>query len=143
MTSAVIGDTSTGVPARFAPAYDEKAEDVDLQVARERLEAMLSDLNSSAEVLARENAGDSGELSTVDQHPADSATNLADADREEAALEVVRTQREQVTAALARLDAGTYGKCVTCGQALPDERLDARPEAARCVACQQKVEGGR
>ncbi len=143
MTSVVAAHTSTGGPAALGPAFDEKAEDVDLQVARERLEAMLSDLASSAEVLSRENAGDSGELSTVDQHPADSATNLADADREEAALEVVRTQREQVAAALGRIDAGTYGKCVACGQALPDERLEARPEAARCVVCQQKAEGAR
>ncbi len=141
--TGVVTVNSTGERAGIVPAYDEKAEDVDLQVARERLEAMRTDLTSSAEVLARENAGDSGELSTVDQHPADSATNLADADREEAALEVVRTQLEQVRAALGRIEAGTYGKCVTCGQALPDERLDARPEAARCVACQQKLEGGR
>jgi RNA polymerase-binding transcription factor DksA len=48
-----------------------------------------------------------------------------------------------VREALARLDAGTYGRCVDCGRELPDERLEARPEAARCVDCQQKVEAMR
>ena len=84
-----------------------------------------------------------GELTTLDQHPADSGTNLADADREEASLEVLLAQEERVREALSRLDAGSYGKCVDCGRALPDERLEARPEAERCVDCQQKAEARR
>jgi RNA polymerase-binding transcription factor DksA len=52
-------------------------------------------------------------------------------------------QRQEVLAALARLDAGTYGRCVTCGTTLPDERLEARPEAARCVNCQHDMEMAR
>lgn len=114
-----------------------------MQVARTRLEEMLASLEASAQVLQGEHAGDSGELSVVDQHPADSATDLADADREEATLAVVLTQRDQVLAALARIESGTYGHCVDCGAPLQDERLEARPEAARCVTCQQRMEGGR
>lgn len=116
---------------------------MDPQSARSRLEQMLADLETSATTLEGEMAGDPGELSSVDQHPADSATNLSDADREEAILEVVTAQRDQVRAALQRIDEGTYGTCVDCGTTLPDERLEARPEAARCVRCQAKVEGGR
>jgi DnaK suppressor protein len=116
---------------------------VEADVVRARLEQMLSELEESAAVLQRSGGGDSGELSSLDQHPADSGSNLAEEDREEATLEVLRDQKERVKEALARLDAGTYGQCVDCGKSLPDERLEARPEAARCVDCQQRVEAGR
>ena len=109
--------------------------------ARDRLEQMLADLEESARVLQR-GGGDTAELTTVDQHPADSGTNLADADREEASLEILQAQQERVREALARVEAGTYGQCVDCGTSLPDERLEARPEAARCVNCQQRAEAG-
>ena len=42
---------------------------------------------------------------------------------------------EQVDAALARIDAGTYGVCAQCGTAIPEERLELRPFTATCVAC--------
>jgi RNA polymerase-binding transcription factor DksA len=103
---------------------------------------MLADLNESVRVLQR-NGGDTGELTTIDQHPADSGANLADADREEASVEILQAQQERVREALARVEAGTYGRCVDCGSELPDERLEARPEASRCVNCQQKVEAVR
>lgn len=45
-----------------------------------------------------------------------------------------------VDAALARLDAGKYGQCEECGTAIPDARLNARPEARRCVPCQTRLE---
>ena len=41
----------------------------------------------------------------------------------------------EIDAALARIDAGTYGSCVRCGAAIPEERLELRPFAGRCVAC--------
>jgi DnaK suppressor protein len=103
---------------------------------------MLADLTESAMVLQR-SGGDTGELSTIDQHPADSGTNLVDADREEASVEILQAQQERVREALARVDAGTYGHCVDCGTELTDERLEARPEASRCVSCQQRIEAVR
>lgn len=116
---------------------------MEADVARARLEEMLAELDGSVAVLERAGGADTGELSSVDQHPADSGSNLADADREEATLEVIRAQQERVRDALARIDAGTYGRCVSCGRDLPEERLDARPEAERCVDCQQKLEAAR
>jgi RNA polymerase-binding transcription factor DksA len=116
---------------------------VDPTTARARLEELDAELERSASVLEHGGGADTGELTTFDQHPADSGSNLADADREEASLEVIRAQQERVREALARVEDGTYGKCVDCGRELPDERLEARPEAARCVDCQQKVEAMR
>ena len=43
----------------------------------------------------------------------------------------------EIDAALARIDAGTYGSCVQCGGAIPEERLELRPFAGRCVTCTQ------
>ena len=113
---------------------------MDADVARRRLEELLADLDRSQQTLVGEHAGESGELTVIDQHQADAATDLVDQDREGAVLEVVQRQRTEVLAALERLDAGTYGRCVDCGTTLPEERLDVRPEAARCVHCQAKVE---
>ena len=41
-------------------------------------------------------------------------------------------------AALSRIDEASYGQCVDCGHEIPEGRLDARPDAARCVGCQSK-----
>lgn len=46
-------------------------------------------------------------------------------------------QLELVTEALARLDAGTFGTCVRCGQPIAPDRLEALPWAARCIDCQR------
>jgi RNA polymerase-binding protein DksA len=56
--------------------------------------------------------------------------DLALGDRSRAALEAVN-------AALARLDAGTYGRCTRCGRDVGAERLEALPAAALCIACQR------
>ena len=45
-----------------------------------------------------------------------------------------------VEQALARIDEGTYGECVDCGNPIPFERLAAYPAARRCVACQENAE---
>jgi RNA polymerase-binding transcription factor DksA len=116
---------------------------VDLQTAKARLEQLLAELDSSTSTLSSENAGVDTELSHFDQHPADTASEIDDANREAAILAMAGDQRSQVLAALARIEDGTYGRCIDCGQPLPDERLEARPEAARCVADQQKFEGAR
>jgi DnaK suppressor protein len=42
---------------------------------------------------------------------------------------------DDIEHALSRLDAGTYGTCEFCGQAIPFERLEAIPHASTCVAC--------
>lgn len=113
---------------------------MDTQEARQSLEQMLRELDAATSTLEAEGAGDSSELSHVDQHPADTASELQDADNQNALLENSAEQRAQVEAALARIDDGTYGTCVDCGQPIPDARLEVRPEAARCVADQEKYE---
>jgi RNA polymerase-binding protein DksA len=53
-----------------------------------------------------------------------------------AALESEATQEiAGIEAALRRLDAGTYGVCVSCGEPVGDARLKARPAATQCRDC--------
>ena len=113
---------------------------MDLQVAKSRLEQLLRELDDSSSTLEAENARDTSELSSYDNHPADTATYLSEADREAAVLEAVEAQRREIRAALRRIEDGSYGRCVDCGQPIPDERLEVRPEAARCVRDQARVE---
>jgi len=47
---------------------------------------------------------------------------------------------QQVERALARLDAGTYGACEHCGNAIPKARLQAFPRVTLCVSCKQREE---
>ena len=44
----------------------------------------------------------------------------------------------EVDRALLRMEQGTYGICVRCGQPIPHDRLLARPSADRCVTCAQE-----
>jgi DnaK suppressor protein len=48
-----------------------------------------------------------------------------------------------VEAALGRLDDGTFGRCLRCGQEIAAGRLEALPWAAYCIACQKLVADGR
>ncbi|MDH3211893.1 MAG: TraR/DksA family transcriptional regulator [Myxococcales bacterium] len=41
----------------------------------------------------------------------------------------------QIQAALHRIEEGTYGACVGCGEKIADRRLEVVPYAATCVDC--------
>ena len=43
-----------------------------------------------------------------------------------------------VMRALTRIENGTYGQCVRCGDEIATKRLEARPEAALCTECARK-----
>lgn len=40
-----------------------------------------------------------------------------------------------IRAALGRIEDGTYGICVNCGEEIAPARLEAVPHAARCIDC--------
>ncbi|MFC5185267.1 TraR/DksA family transcriptional regulator [Actinomadura harenae] len=104
---------------------------VDLVAARARLEEQRADLDRSLRILT-------GERPAYDASDADAGARLTDAAGVEAALASLRRQRAAVQAALERIDQGRYGLCVTCGGPVPPGRLEARPDAARCVPCQAR-----
>jgi DnaK suppressor protein len=41
--------------------------------------------------------------------------------------------------ALTKVDAGTYGVCDSCGDPIPEARLEALPATALCVICATKA----
>ncbi|MEO5659511.1 MAG: TraR/DksA family transcriptional regulator [Polaromonas sp.] len=49
----------------------------------------------------------------------------------------------KIDAALARIEAGSYGECIDCAVAIAAPRLQASPEVSRCIECQGKVEQQR
>jgi phage/conjugal plasmid C-4 type zinc finger TraR family protein len=54
---------------------------------------------------------------------------------------VLERDREQAEHARELMAKGAYGLCEDCGQKIAPERLEALPDATRCVACQAKWEG--
>jgi RNA polymerase-binding protein DksA len=58
-------------------------------------------------------------------------------------LVLERTQEDMLNAindALDRIEAGTYGRCVECGQEITLARLNAIPYTPYCIACERAVE---
>jgi DnaK suppressor protein len=45
--------------------------------------------------------------------------------------------------ALDRIAEGTYGSCLSCGNAIPTQRLRALPWAPLCIHCQELVDSGQ
>lgn len=46
-----------------------------------------------------------------------------------------RQALQAIRAALSRIESGNYGWCVACGSPIAEARLNAEPEADRCVDC--------
>jgi DnaK suppressor protein len=53
----------------------------------------------------------------------------------EAQAALVTREIASVKRALTRIESGTYGLCVRCGEEISPKRLEARPEAALCITC--------
>ncbi|MGH3165055.1 MAG: TraR/DksA family transcriptional regulator [Trebonia sp.] len=107
---------------------------MEISIARKRLEEMRADLDRTVLVLS----GEHHLIRGGGAEAGDAGANLTEADRNEASVETVMAQRTEVMAALARIDDGSYGRCVDCAGPVPEPRLEARPATARCVPCQSK-----
>jgi DnaK suppressor protein len=112
--------------------------------ARERLIAERDRLVSVREAASRlstaANDAAERELSSVDQHPAEQATETLEREIDLSVLVSVDAELAEVTAALARVEAGTYGKCEICGKQIAEGRLEAMPATRYCVEDQAKAE---
>jgi DnaK suppressor protein len=110
---------------------------------RERLREMQYRLEDEFHRIAErviEDIRAPGELSRIPTHPADSDTEGL---QQEIALEKTEGQLlDQVRMALQRIDEGTFGQCVDCGEPIAAERLDALPQTPRCIDCERSFESG-
>ena len=77
-------------------------------------------------------------------HPEDSHAQVTTERELEFALgEREMAELSDIDAALTRIASGTYGACTDCGASIAPTRLQATPEAPRCIHCQEKVERSR
>ena len=51
-----------------------------------------------------------------------------------------RDEVEKIKQAISRIDAGTYGICLICGEPIKKERLAALPYANYCIRCAERQE---
>jgi RNA polymerase-binding transcription factor DksA len=49
--------------------------------------------------------------------------------------ETERREVEEIRGALSRIAEGRYGQCASCGEIIPERRLEALPYATHCVGC--------
>lgn len=83
-----------------------------------------------------------GELSAVDQHPADVADVVMQREVDYTIKGIVQDEVQHIQQALRRQAEGRYGICDDCGESIDPERLEVRPQATLCISCQRKVEEG-
>jgi DnaK suppressor protein len=103
-----------------------------LQRERERVRQELEEL--------RNRGGSDGELSNIDQHPADVGTELFEEERDQSMIDRLKHELEVIDRAEERIVSGTYGLSIESGQPIPDERLEAIPHAERTVEEQARIE---
>lgn len=96
-----------------------------LEARRSELLVRYKDLLDHAEA---ELADDSRELVDVANDRWDARVLTVMSERDALAL-------ENIVAALHRLDAGHYGRCLRCGDKISAARLRILPEVGQCAAC--------
>ena len=80
------------------------------------------------------------ELSHLDQHPADQASEVFEEERDQGVAEQLEAELAAIGRAEKRLEDGTYGTSVESGQPIPDARLEAIPWAERTAEEQERFD---
>ncbi|UCE01294.1 MAG: TraR/DksA C4-type zinc finger protein [Candidatus Latescibacterota bacterium] len=108
-----------------------------LLVEHRRIEAELEGFKELTGSTSRESAGD---LSAYSSHMADQGTDTME--REKAFLLAGQKRRrlDEISQALLRIEAGSFGSCDKCGEPIPTRRLERMPGATMCVPCKEKLE---
>lgn len=115
--------------------------ETELVKVRKELEAELAGLRADiarAESQIAERLSDAVGDAGDDQ--ADAGAKTFEREHELAMTQNARDLLAQNEQALARIDAGTYGVCESCGQPIGKARLQAFPRATLCVSCKQREE---
>lgn len=100
-----------------------------LQVQHQALQAQL---HQSLEQ-SQSHAHAYNELSHLDNHIADQATELYDLERDASLHDHLISQLEQTEAALEKINTEDFGYCKVCHEAIPFERLESVPETQYCI----------
>ena len=119
--------------------------ELDLAAFRERLTDERSRVAAAIEYLEFENAGsmeDEGEEAGIGNHLAETASATLDREIDYSLEENSTHLLTAIDDALARIEGGTFGICVTCGKPIDDDRLEAIPYATQCIDCRRREERG-
>ena len=112
---------------------------IDRQKVRMRLEAKHIELQREIAELLDEEASIGLSSLGVDDI-GDTTQDLQEVRQDESMLLNERHLLAAVDEAIDRLRDGTYGYCLSCGQPIPEKRLEAIPWAIRDRACQEQCE---
>ncbi len=111
---------------------------IDTQKIQARLEAKRTELLHEIAGLTCEEAS-SGLSGQGVEDTGETAQTFQEVQLDESLLQNQRHLLADVEEALRRLQDGTYGRCLTCGQPIPERRLEAIPWAVRDVKCEERV----
>jgi DnaK suppressor protein len=109
----------------------------DLQVIRERLQTEYQKLEKRS---PQDRALDGSRHLRPNPDRADLAQSYALQEQEKAIHMIDHNRLDQIRQALERLEAGTYGRCTSCGRPINLERLEILPSAELCISCQENQE---
>jgi RNA polymerase-binding protein DksA len=116
----------------------------DLELMKTKLieerDRLAADLESLEETTASTSRDASGDLSSYSSHMADMGSDSMEREKAFLFASVKRRRMDEITLALTRIDAGTFGVCESCGNAIPVKRLERMPGASLCIACKEKEE---
>ena len=113
---------------------------------REQVEARLSArlevlLKTRADMHKAAEGGHDSEVAHVDNHPGDIGSELHDETLDATADIFMDEERRRIDEARRALRDGSYGICRDCHKPIPADRLEAVPEAVRCLEDQRRFEG--
>ncbi len=106
--------------------------------ARERLQAERAAAANRLAGLEREFGSvveSVSQANTDDEHDPEGATLAFERQHIAALVSQARDRLIEIDAALARIEAGSYGRCDRCGRPIAPGRLEARPAAPACIGC--------
>jgi RNA polymerase-binding transcription factor DksA len=84
-----------------------------------------------------------GNLSNTPMHLADLGTDVYMQELNSTLLENEEAIRDEVVAALRRLEDGTFGQCENCEKKIPEARLEVLPFTRVCAPCAEELESGQ
>jgi DnaK suppressor protein len=107
-----------------------------LEDERARLEAEVAEIDSEERDTLSEASGENA----YRDHMADQGSATFERELDMTLEENVRELLKDVRGALARIEAGTYGRCERCSAQIPVERMEAVPTASLCITCKSADE---
>ena len=114
--------------------------DYDRTEIETKLKARLAEIESTRSTVHTRDQVQADELADYDQHPGDQGSETLEQEMDESKAIILDQEKRMVEQALERLADGKYGICVDCGKEIPAARLEAQPEAIRCVDDQRRFE---